>query len=139
MTEQGANTDTRLSAAPRAPSFLPAIAMTAALGFLGIGAYIGFRRPIRKHNDDLATEAVNRKVPVKPIAPSVLLSARIPNSELGTGALAAKALLYGTLLCGAGALCTAVVISYTLDVKNVRCFRVNASILLVFIHVQCAL
>jgi hypothetical protein len=116
MALKDANRDPKSLSA--APSFLPAIAMTAALGFLGIGAYIGFKRPLQKFNKELVNEA-KQGVPVKPVSPSGLLFSRVPNSQLGAGALAAKALLYGTVLCGAGAVVSVVAVSYALDVQDV--------------------
>ena len=53
------------------------------------------------------------------VVPLLSRNARIPNSNLGAGALAAKALVYGTALCIAGFTVTSVAVAIALGVKDV--------------------
>lgn len=103
------------------PTYVPVVLATFTCGVLGVCTYVGFQQSVRRFSESAPKEAGSSAAvdSIDHVRPSAALRMPLPNSRLGAGALAVKALFYGTLLCCAGFAVPAGIAAYTLDIRNV--------------------
>jgi hypothetical protein len=105
-------------APPAWTAHAPLALLSAGVALLGGGAFLGARLSLRRA---AAEEAVAGRAAGAPPAAATVRGA-LRAAGLPLSALAARAFLYGTLLCAAGGAAAAAAAAWALDVRSLQAF-----------------